>query len=148
MSNDNNNGKPPIDIKDLPPELKQLMSVLMFVEYMNKYDFVNGLEDVETTILDEVSESFISTKKVPDGHLPYETAVKHKNFKNKDDKNSKHNLFVVGHYKTVEEAREGHKHWVSVLKRDYKDLPDMIFEVQNNDLIKMIPQQVFVKKKA
>lgn len=72
---------------------------------------------------------FVSTCLVTDSDQPYETAVAHRRYNNG-------NMMIVEMYKTVEDAKAGHKKWVKTMTG--KRLPKTIFDRSTSDIAKLM----------
>lgn len=89
----------------------------MFLEFLG---IPSGLAPIEERRvgLDEFDDWVVSTVAITDiANYSYETAVCHPDFNDG-------NYIAVDHYKTVEEAKEGHQKWVDHCKSGPETLED------------------------
>ena len=89
-----------------------------FLEMAGTYDSrkVARFEDGEITV---------STASVTDGSSPFETAISHPEYND-------NNWVIVDKYNTVEEARQGHDKWVTVITT--KPLPEKLVDCANANI--------------
>ena len=76
----------------------------------------------------EEGELVIDTCSVTDGNKPYETAVAHPQYDNRE-------FIIVDAYDTREESLAGHENWVS--KMTTEPLPNELVDCLNSDVAKL-----------
>ncbi len=81
--------------------------------------------------LDEFDWGMVSTARVTDGTLPYETAVEHRDYADKDGQYR--HMVIVENYATKEEALIGHSKWVALMTSD--PLPEKLADCNNSGLV-------------
>lgn len=70
----------------------------------------------------------VSTARVNDGEMTYETAISHPDYKGGD-------FIIVGKYNTVDDALNGHNKWVNVMTSD--KLPEYLENCNNSEISRL-----------
>lgn len=104
--------------KDEPPSDEELLNMLKYIEaglrVFSPQPEPYGLRCVGRY---EENDIFISTARVRDAQLPFETAVAHPDYN--DGK-----IIIVETYGTSELAKQGHEKWVKIMTSE--QLPDSL----------------------
>ena len=93
----------------------------------NFLNMMGNYEDREVANYDD-GTLFVDTAEVNDGNKPYETAVSHPDYNN-------NKMVIVQSYDTIEEAKEGHDHWVDLMKNNP---PEYLRDCANADVAQLL----------
>ena len=89
------------------------------------FSFLQDMGNYDSRKVDrsEYTWGFISTAEVSDGEMPYETAVRHKDYNGGD-------MVIVDKYDSSAQARVGHAKWVKTMMA--KELPTELVDCNNS----------------
>lgn len=102
------------------------------------FGFLDDFSDYESRKVDRYEEGgiMVSTARVSDGELPYETGV--------FDSRYHDSVFIVEAYGSKDDAQQGHGKWVKLLTGN--EPPDTIIECRNSRISQLKEAEVYERK--